>query len=246
MHSIGYICLHNFVNIKIGIIHKNRKNIHFCLLLLCFWCIVSVLYSDLRVSYVQCYVRLSRVKARITFGGNPLSLFSLSKQRANIHQHLNNFSLILAWIAGEVIGYFVGSQVPDTVISLMRAPTFGRVSIVWLFFSAIFPFLLSIAALRLSLKRLLTSLVFLKAYGFVYSICCLGFAFGSAGWLMQLLYFFTDTLCTLIFLWFILTYPKFSKARQYHRLLLCLASTTGLVCFDYFAIMPLVLMLLNR
>lgn len=175
-----------------------------------------------------------------------MSLFSLSKRRANILQHPYNSELILVWIAGEIVGYYIGSQVPDTVISLMRTPTFGRVSIVWLFFSATFPFLLSFAALRLSQKWLLTSLVFLKAYSFAYTICCVGSAFGSAGWLMQLLYFFTDTLCTLLFLWFIFTYTRSSKARQYHRLLLYFASATGLVCFDYFAIMPFVLMLLNR
>lgn len=175
-----------------------------------------------------------------------MSLFSLSKQRASILCNPHNSSLILTWIAGEVVGYFVGSQVPDTVFSLMRTPTFGRVSIVWLFFSATFPFLLSFTAIRFSQKWLLKSLVFLKAYAFAYSICCVASAFGSAGWLMQFLYFFTDTFCTLIFLWFIFAFPRFSRTQQYHRLFLCFASATGLVCFDYFAIMPLLLMVLNR
>lgn len=175
-----------------------------------------------------------------------MSLFSLRKSHVASHLFSYRISVIGAWVAGELIGYCVGSKIPNTVFPLMRMPAFGQVSIVWLFLFAIFPFLFSFIASRRCWLSLLKAFVFLKAYCFTYSVCCVGLAFGNAGWLMRFLCFFTDALCTLLLLWFILYFPASSKSQQHRRLLLCCVSVATLVCLDYFAIKPLFLMLLNR
>ena len=191
-----------------------------------------------------CNVKLP--KTGVILGGIQLSFSFKNTQRADLISFPHKTILVLVWLVGQVIGFYSGSQVPISVVSLMCLPTFGQVSIVWLFFSAAFPFLLSFIALLFSIRHLLISTVFLKAYSFTYSICCIVTAFGSAGWLMQLLCFSTSTTGTLIFLWFIFSYPKYSKTQRSQCLLLCTVSIVSFVCFDYFAIAPFVSALLNR
>lgn len=175
-----------------------------------------------------------------------MSLLSIVKRHFADKCGLLRNRLIFVWILGQAIGFGLGSQVPFTVVSLMRLPGFGQVSIVWLLFSAIFPFLLSFFALRFSLRVLFVPLVFLKAYSFAYVICCIGIAFGNAGWLMQWLCCFTDTLCTVIFLWFITASVNQYKTQRSRSLLLCVISVIIVVCFDYIVVSPATAALLNR
>lgn len=174
-----------------------------------------------------------------------LSLFSLRNNQLDRERSIWSTALILIWLLGVVFGCIIGYQTPVTVTSLMRTLEFGCVSIVWLLLSAVLPFFLSYIFLRYSFRPLLFLLVYLKAFCFAYSTCCICSAFTDAGWLMRYLCFFTDSVCSAIFLWYILNSPGWSVSQMARRSRICLAAVVALACFDYFTVTPFVALLLN-
>ena len=175
-----------------------------------------------------------------------MSSYAYIKPQAKTSVVIHNSLVIPCWILGQLMGFVLGSDVTDATISLMRTVGFQRVSIVWLLFSAILPFLLLYVIIRFLPQWMRLLLMFLKAYGFTYCVCCIASAFGSAAWLMLWLCFFTDIHCTFIFLWYMLNYNNWSKFQRRKYLLICIIIAMTFVFTDYFVISPIPAILLSR
>ena len=153
-------------------------------------------------------------------------------------QRYHRCILIVCWLSGLFAGYYFGIKTPDSVFALMRTSLSERVSIVWVFCALLLPLILSYTALRFSVPLLLLPLVFLKAYGFGYTLCCVIRAFGSAGWLMGTLCLFADVCSAILLLWFLLKYTKWENRRTLCDLTICISALITLGIFDYFVISP--------
>lgn len=103
-----------------------------------------------------------------------------------------SFLLAVCWLFGVLLGFCAAIFAGNSLSSLMRGSTVGSVSIVRMLVLSSLPFLLSALAVYLSQPWLIFALSFLKA--FCFSFCAVGIhlAFGSSGWLVQLLLLFTD------------------------------------------------------
>lgn len=102
--------------------------------------------------------------------------------------------LAFTWLTGLLSGLIISlGHLPATASMMRLAPTV-QVSIVSLIIAISFPLLLSAIAVFCSGPWLLIPIVFGKA--FLYAFVCAGVlnSWGSAGWLLQLLLVFSDTL----------------------------------------------------
>lgn len=104
------------------------------------------------------------------------------------------FHLACAWILGLVSGTLFSFFTGNHLVSLMRAAVFSRVSIVGLLSALTLPVLFSAFAVYILQPWLLIPIAFFKAFLFSYLSFGLLAAFGSAGWLIHLLFMFGDIL----------------------------------------------------
>lgn len=74
----------------------------------------------------------------------------------------------------------------------MRAAVECRVSIVSLFLSLLLPLLFSVLAVYIRKPKLLLVICFLKASLFAFTSCQIMMAYSGAGWLVRLLFLFSD------------------------------------------------------
>lgn len=112
-------------------------------------------------------------------------------------------SLAFCWCGGIFLGMLAGCSAGDVTVSLMRTLGCSGVSIVALFFSQAFPFLISAFAVYISAAWLIYPISFVKAFTFSLCASLLTIAYGSAGWLLRILLMFSDLcLCpALLFFW---------------------------------------------
>ena len=174
-----------------------------------------------------------------------LSYFSKITLPKRYTPQLHKIFIILSWLLGLCLGYYFGVKTPLSVISLMRMSVSQRVSIVWLFFVLLIPLFLSFLALRFSLPQLFIPLAFFKAYSLSYCIFCVTYFFGSAGWLVRLLCFFSDSCCVVILILFWLSHTVWRKRKCLYNLGLCAAATILIGCIDYFIVSPFGTILFN-
>lgn len=106
----------------------------------------------------------------------------------------STFHLACAWILGLISGVFFSLYAGGALLSSMRAAVLSRVSIVPLLSAMTLPLLFSAFAVYISQPRLLIPIAFCKAFLFSYLSLALFAAFGSAGWLIHLLFMFGDIL----------------------------------------------------
>lgn len=110
--------------------------------------------------------------------------------------------LALSWSLGLFAGVFFGIQAGPSVLSLMRAASVSRVSIVGLLICNVLPFLISAFAVSLQRSLLLPVIAFLKAFSFGFCAMAIVRAFGTAGWLVGGLLLFSDCLSLPALCWF--------------------------------------------
>ena len=128
--------------------------------------------------------------------------------------------------------------------SLMPTVSLSRLSIVYHILWLCVPFFILYFLLRISKLYLILPFVFGKAY--IYFFCKFSFrlAYGTAGWLVSELVFFSDSIlmCVLLFFW---NLPDI-KGRKLDRLAaICLIVLFLVGIIDYCAVSPFVETLLN-
>lgn len=122
-----------------------------------------------------------------------MELFFLSGNASILRKDPTPF-LAFSWFTGLLFGMIVSLEHFPTTASLMRLAPTVQVSIVSLISAISFPLLLSATAVFCFGPWLLIPIVFAKAFG--YTFVCAGVlaSWGGAGWLLQLLLIFSDTL----------------------------------------------------
>lgn len=150
----------------------------------------------------------------------------------------SSFHLAFVWISGLISGALCSFAAGCNLVSLMRMAVLGHVSIINLLLFLTLPLFFSAFAVYTSQSWLLIPIAFCKAFLFTYLGFGLMAAFGSAGWLIHLLFMFSDIL-TLPLLW---SYWKKalsgSRSSTLRRTASVLAANVIIGCVDYRFISP--------
>lgn len=156
-----------------------------------------------------------------------------------------DYSFLLIWFLGQISGYFLASNILVGALSFMRYPDFGRVCFIWLFIVSILPFIFVFISFLPNMHWMLSGVVFLKGLFFAFSFCCVGSIFNDAAWMGRWLCFFSSSLCTVLFLWFLFSCSNSSTKKQCNNLWTCVITVFFVACFDYMFILPLFIKLLD-
>lgn len=125
---------------------------------------------------------------------------------ANIHPVLSRsaykvISLILSWISGLLIGFCFGKFFS---VSLTRSVILEPVSVVGLFACVFLPLIITYFSILTNKPIFILIVCFFKAVAFGFSGMLIFRSFGTASWLIQALFLFSDSIycVVLLFLWF--------------------------------------------
>jgi hypothetical protein len=157
------------------------------------------------------------------------------------HNHnikYDDFLTITWWSLGLILGFYISAKAPTNIYSVMRSSMFGRVSIVWVLISATFPYLVFFVSHSLSKKGILYSFLFLKALIYAYCLGVIFCAFGSAGWLVCTISFFTGTLSSFFFLVFLLCFDERQLKKSVIQAIVNCFVIVSLLCLDRYALWP--------
>ena len=145
--------------------------------------------------------------------------------------------LILSWCGGIILG--CGLYEPSSLY-LMRSAISMPVSIVGIFVSFFLPLLCTYFSVITNKPIIILVVCFLKATAFGYTIKLVSCYFLTAGWLIRLLFLFSDG-CLLFFLLFLWIYHFFGNVKQS----VCVLNFVGLMyafvlLFDVYVIYPFI------
>ena len=159
----------------------------------------------------------------------------------------NRSTLILAvvWSAGLLTGSILADGASQPFLLLTRSAAAAPVSVVGLCTITFLPFLLTALAVFLHRPRLLYGICFCKALLFSWSGCCIMASFGSAGWLVRLLYQFSDLLLVPVLCWFSLRHisGKHDLRLREGAGVLMIAMVVGSI--DYWLVAPFLVKLIH-
>lgn len=150
------------------------------------------------------------------------------------------------WIVGILAGMLAAAAGADeSVLSLMRRAASCRVSIVALFLTAVLPFLIAAYAVMIHKDLLLFASSTLRGFGFG---CCAWLvvrAFGSAAWLVQPMLQFTDNILMAVYCFFGFWFCSGRGGSLKRWVIGCIILTAAVTVFDYLAVSPFLVTLLE-
>lgn len=154
------------------------------------------------------------------------------------HSHWLLFSLCI--LLGVLLGSLFAAGSDSYLYSLMRQGVLRPTSIVVSLILAVFPFFISAYGAWIRRKEILLWVTFLSAFIYGFFGCLLMGAFGSAGWLMQILMQLTQSISLPLLCWFSLRH--FPQQRNTLALdhAICLFIVSALTVFDSFVVSPFV------
>ena len=153
--------------------------------------------------------------------------------------------LASAMLAGAVSGVYLAMQSTDTFLPLMRAAAGYRMSIVGLIASRFLPFLFTAFAVYIAKYWLLIPVFFIKGCAITWCGCLTVAAFGSAGWLVQPLFQFSDILLMPMLCWISIRHITKSQVSIGRDLKICGAAFVLTGALDYCIVSPFLVMLLT-
>ena len=110
--------------------------------------------------------------------------------------------IVFAIFGGSIFGVYLAIQSSETILPLMRAAVGSRMSIVGVIASRFLPFLFAAFAVYLAKPWLLIPVFIIKGFAISWIGCLVAAAFGSAGWLVQPLFQFSELLLMPVLCWF--------------------------------------------
>lgn len=149
--------------------------------------------------------------------------------------------LLIVWTIGCFVGSYIASR--SVIFSWMRSAISSRASIVGSVLTLSMPFVFSFILCKFCNFYFIFPFVFLKSVSFSLVLCGLLRAFGSAGWLAQILFLLPDFCCVFLLLWFWMR-RAFTTDGIYADLSICICSTLLIGCIDYYCLFPIVKMVL--
>ena len=154
--------------------------------------------------------------------------------------------LLLIWLAGLFTGYVLAHNARIDLTSVMLPIATRRVSIVGFLLVLTVPLIVSAICINLSVQWLFIPIAYIKAFFFSYSSCCIILSFGTAGWLVQWLYLFSDSIAIsfMLLFWFRNLEPDRGSARRDFVMLFLMIIAIG--CVDYYIISAFLSTLFNH
>lgn len=162
----------------------------------------------------------------------------MGKCREFLRENSTPLWLSLFWLFGLILGVQTAHVAGQAFLSLMRLGVTGKVSIVSLISCNILPFLLIALAIGASKLWLVCTLFMGEAFRLSFLAFALFRCFGSAGWLVHLLFRFSGLLLVPLYWWFTVSSCK-GDSHSNGSLLLCIVMVVLICCLDYFVICPL-------
>ena len=146
--------------------------------------------------------------------------------------------LALSFIFGALFGFKLFFSAENYLTSLMGGAILCSVSIVQLLIPFLLPFLFSAIAVYLSAPWLIYAVCFLKTALFSYISCGVVSLYGSAGWLVHILFLFSDIFYLVLLYWYWIRHVSSGKAfstAEAFRFLLAASLISGI---DFYIISP--------
>lgn len=142
------------------------------------------------------------------------------------------------WVGGMILGAVLSLSADTLLVSTMHAAVHSSMSISGLLISILLPLFLTALTVSISQPMLLFPIVFLKAFLYSYIRVGLLVSFDVAGWLLQMLLMFSETL-TLPLLWYCwLRAASDDRRAAFRCALICTFFAVGIGCFDYAFVVP--------
>lgn len=145
--------------------------------------------------------------------------------------------LSLVWILGLGLGAFLAAG-SEPSFAWMRLAAQQRVSIVFFWILAVFPFLIAAYAITVRRQEILLAVCFCHTFSTSYIGVFLHRMFGTAGWLIEPMFLLTQNLCLPFLCWFILRHMDGKKNTMVRDHVFCLVFALILATFQYFAVTP--------
>ncbi len=158
--------------------------------------------------------------------------------RLGMHRLGPEMFAALFWVLGLVLGTLFSAGPDASLLIWMRSLLTGRMSIVFMLVFAVLPFLISAYAVFIHRQEILCGVCFCKAFCLAANGVLLQSAFGSAGWLLQPMFQFSDLLLAPVFCWFFLGSYGMTERDVLRRHGICLAWVLAAVLIGYFVVMP--------
>ncbi len=143
----------------------------------------------------------------------------------------------LIWILGLLLGaLFAAGSEPS--FAWMRLAAQQRVSIVFFWILAVFPFLIVAYASTVRRQEILLVFCFCHAFLTAYLSFTLCSVFGSAGWLLEPMFLLSHYLCLPVLCWFTFRHLEHRKDTLVRDHIICLAIALISATFQYFTVTP--------
>lgn len=161
------------------------------------------------------------------------------------HRECRRF-LAFSLIAGLILGALTASSASDSVMLLMRLAICRPVSIVGLLSICLLPFLFSVLAVFLSKSWLLIPVCFSKAFNYSFCALIISRIAGDPGWLLHILFLFSDTCLFVMLCWFWIRHITGMRATVIRDAAICIVVFIVLGALDYCYISPFLAMLIKN
>lgn len=112
------------------------------------------------------------------------------------------FFLSICWILGLLIGLFLAICLPDESRYLVHTLVYSRVSTVGLLINLFLPIILSAIVWKLKFPALFLLFAFIKAISYGFCFYVITYIYHEAGWFLRWLFLFSDTVLSVLLLWF--------------------------------------------
>ncbi len=149
------------------------------------------------------------------------------------------------WIAGLLMGSYSAIQTSTIHNSWTQGLFNSHLSVVGLIACLTLPFLLSAILFRMSLPGAVIPVIFLKAFSFSFCASSLVYPLHYSGWLLRLLFLFSDSVLSVPLLLFVMRNIQSDRNSRHNDLLRCLVLILVIGCIDSFVVSPFGVSLLS-
>ena len=155
------------------------------------------------------------------------------------------YRLLLFWSFGFGVGVCAGGLLPSYIFALMRMSFYERVSIVGALVINFLTLFLTVLAVRFKQRFILYMLCIIKALAFGLSLVGIGYAFGSAGWLIFWIVFIPLFIDSAVFLRIVFRNREWDRRRTTGDIVCSSIILLAVVFMDYLMVSPFITGLLN-
>lgn len=148
------------------------------------------------------------------------------------------FQVSVPWLVGLFIGAFVAFHLSDNQLQIVRVIASRKAPLFGVLFSSFIPFLIVAFIARFMGHRCLQTYLFIKSALLTLCFCYCNRCFGTSGWLVTTLLFFTDLISSYYLVLF--SFQLFTSKTERSALLFVLYSVISILLglFNYFILSP--------